>query len=166
MSPVTEGTDFEVWEWDEWPADTLVLVACSTQKNPSKCSMIPELRYTSSCFRMAIKAARALNEDRFIRILSAHYGFISLTRMTKPYDVRIGDKQGVSAEAIADQAKFLPEHSAVVSLMPHDYTAASRLAFPDLIDAMHDVRGIGDIRHRLGLIAQLRDDSPRVAAAS
>ena len=156
-----------VWEWDNWPADTLVLIACGTKKRPELSTV--ERLYTGPLFSAALSAARALNEDRYIRVLSAGHGFVALTERYAPYDVTWADERAISRERLARQASFLEKRldfSCVVSLMPAEYARRARAALGEslahpFVDAMEGVRGIGDMRHRLHLIAQLVDDTPR-----
>jgi hypothetical protein len=159
--------DAAVWEWDNWPADTLVLIACGAKKRQEPSTV--ERLYTGSLFSAALSAARALNEDRYIRVLSARHGFVALTDEYAPYDITWADQRAISRERLARQAGLLEktlDFSCVVSLMPAEYTRRARAALDDsparpFVDAMEGVRGIGDMRHRLHLITQLVDDTPR-----
>ncbi len=163
-----------VWEWDNWPGDTIVLIPCSGSKR-GELEYQPAVRlYTGSLFRAALKAARAMVEDRWITILSARHGFVRLDQQLLPYDQKWGYPGHVDVTRLRFQAEQMHEFleiggnepGAVVSLMPAEYTRWAATVWKSdpagpLVKPLDGCAGIGEMRQRLGWIAKL-DKGPWV----
>ncbi len=145
------------WQRDDFPAGTLVLIACGGRKQTGANRFAARCLYTGSLFTASLTAARALTTERLICVLSARHGFVRLDTFLRPYEQRWGQPGEISAAKLRCQTRWLPDHRCVVSLMPTEYTRRARQVLYDdhrpFIDTMHDIRGIGDMRHRLTEIA-------------
>lgn len=144
--------------WDEWPGDTLVVLGCSGAK-ADHAAPAAEL-YQGSLFALALKAARALVPDEWIRVLSAKHGFVTLDQVIDPYDITWGDDGAITEADLADQVADLPHHSVLVALTCNGYTTRiDQVADGDVVAALAGGRGVGDHRHHLAGAAKLVDAS-------
>lgn len=140
----------------------LVLIACSGSKRGGTNSCAAEKLYTGSLFVAALAAARSLTSDGLICIVSARHGFVTPRSLMRPYEQRWGERGAIAAERMSAQARFLPEHDSVVSLMPAEYVRRAMVALAGdpapFLNVMAGVRGIGEMRQRLARIT--RGESP------
>jgi hypothetical protein len=149
----TTETDHDVAAWDEWPERTLVVVACSAAKldRPAPARQL----YTGTLFTLALRAARALVDDDWIRVMSARHGLVGLDVELAPYEQRMADEGAVSVRVMRAQAERLyPQPDAVVLLTPKAYTERGRLIWPAAACPLEGALGIGEIRQRLAVIAR------------
>ena len=151
---ITACTD-PIETWDEWPADTAVVIGCSDAK-ADEATTVDDL-YRSSFFALALKAARALVPDEQIRVLSARHGLVALDEIIDPYDTRWGDDDAIDTDDLAAQLGWLAAtHSVVVSMTAKAYTGRIGASI-DVVDVFDGNRGIGDHRHDLSAAARLVD---------
>ncbi|MEU6562677.1 DUF6884 domain-containing protein [Nocardia nova] len=129
----------------------LVIVACGARKamTPQPASAL----YTGSYNRMCLRAARALSDDRDIRILSARHGLLELDTVIAPYDTRLGEMDAFTPERLRQQATEtgLLDRSVAI-LAPKAYVALALHAWPDACTPLAGVGGIGKQRRRLAEI--------------
>jgi len=52
--------------------------------------------YRGSLFTLALKAARALVPDEWIRVLSAKHGYVRLDQVIEPYDTTWGAEDAIT----------------------------------------------------------------------
>lgn len=163
----TDTTEYSVSEWDECPGDTIIIIGCSGAKSSTPAPAAD--LYQGSFFSLALKAARALVPDEYIRVLSARLGFVTLDTVIDPYDTTWGSDDQVTDEVLAAQFSEFDSNSVVVALTCSAYTAridALALNRPEgtmyareAISAFKGSRGIGDHRHHLSKISKFVDDS-------
>lgn len=146
----------DAWSYDEWPSNMIVVVPCSGSKleHPAPAREL----YTGSLFRLALRAARRLVDDDWIRILSARHGLVELERELEPYDTTWGDDDAIDALDLHRQVRrhrLELEPSFFVSLCPGAYTGWLRSCVPGdkLLTPLDGSRGIGEMRGRLSFIA-------------
>ncbi len=127
--------------------EPVVVVACGAAKLDPR-APAAEL-YTSSHFRLMLRAARRVAEQQAGRvlILSARHGLVGCHLMLDPYDVKMGATGTITpAEIAAQLAGIAP--SSITTLLPRAYAsalhaAAARVGAPEPVDLFADARGIG-----------------------
>ena len=87
--------------------------------------------YAKACMRYAISIAGENNTY----ILSAKYGFLKLTTIIEPYNVRFGDKDGVITHShLVHQANVLCiSHKIPLVVGGIDYVTPCRKIFPSIL---------------------------------
>lgn len=111
--------------------------------------------YTGPMFRHTLAAAQAAagRSGGEVLILSALHGLVTLPTVIKPYDVRMGDPESVTAPWVRFQARVhiaSHHHVTVHALLPRAYLAVLAEALQELevplVDLYAGARGIGDQR--------------------
>jgi len=153
----------------------IALIPCSASKRPDRGLPAAELYSSSPHFRftlrsveegLALRTELGLVGDRRVVIVSALHGFVELSDVLNPYDVRIGTSGSISDPSRTDelvaslQELDLAGPSSrrgteyVVSFLPAAYLAAVRRVLRVDFDRFEGARGIGDQRGRLADFAR------------
>jgi hypothetical protein len=80
----------------------IVILACGGAKRSYPC--IARAMYIGTYFRPCLKYALSICDPSRVFILSSKYGFIPLTRVIEPYNVRFGEAGALSQSAINESA--------------------------------------------------------------
>jgi len=84
---------------------TTAIIPCGSDKLDTAAPA--EALYCGSMFRMALAAARDIDDEVRVLILSAKHGLIELDTIIEPYNVKMGDAGSVTAATVAAQAEAL-----------------------------------------------------------
>ncbi len=146
---------------------TFLIVPCGAEKR-EHAAPAREL-YTSSTFRMALRAALAQAEEGdTVLVLSARHGFVDLDAPVEPYNTRMGDPESISPEALRAQAiaRGLGEAD-VYAFLPSAYFTRLDAALKPIgvyaQDCYEACRGIGEHRKVCRISADTTDFSAHQA---
>lgn len=132
----------------------LIVIPCGDRK-ASEATRARDL-YQGSMFKMALKAAEAIQRKRGgrILILSGLHGLVELDTELSPYEQRMGRPGCISLPALADQARgYAAEADEVIVLAGKDYALPIKAIWPHASAPLLGLGGIGYQRQALaGLI--------------
>lgn len=120
----------------------IVVIPCGGAKLPTPAPA--SKLYTGSMFQDQLTTALTMVSASQVRILSAKHGLLELDQIVAPYDVKIGDKETIHTDTLADQLAKLGNEIELEGLLPKAYAAALRQAFQGTLKNHFDgTAGIG-----------------------
>lgn len=120
----------------------IVIVGCGKKKSNRKCRA--DSMYQGSFHKALLKYARILTAEGNIFILSAKYGFLRLSDMIEPYELKMRDKGAITVNLLNIQANRLGiKNQGVIILAGKDYAKICGKIFPSIRTPLSKIGGIG-----------------------
>ena len=119
-----------------------VIIPCGKAKLKTKAPA--GKMYTGGYHRMCQKVARHLALPDRIFILSAKYGFLSLSEVIEPYELTLGQPGCIQTSALVDQAKRkIGTVDKVMALGGKRYVSAVKAIWPQTQSPFSAAGGLG-----------------------
>ena len=109
----------------------IVVVGCGSKKldHPAPAAEL----YQGSYFKLRLAYAMTLTEPDNIFILSALWGFLPLSRVVEPYNLKMGERGSIGELELRNQAIALAiSHDRCTVLAGSKYVKACKAIWPDL----------------------------------
>jgi hypothetical protein len=152
------------------------VVPCGAAKLPHAAAAAD--LYTGAHFRYVLEAvcveAALTDAPAVVLILSAKYGLLPLDQVIEPYDVRMGDPDSITADALAAQCQALglrydeatESYPEISCFLPEAYFARLDAALRADDVYAHDVyEAAPGIGYQRGVIGHIGKPIPALAAA-